>query len=230
MRRLPFALHPLAWPNLGWSSLRPALSADWLSGVWPPLSQRDLPTGTLSGEAALDALWARGENAALALLADCAASLCLYPAWERRDWGMPSAEGTLAAYGGEFWVCPEWAGLGAVRQESGRPNVLHLSSGLVFALYQRPEQLILVLGGTNTSHSDVQWRTFPSEAQQFGADVLNVLGRLPRLFGVAAELTTLVEAERGRSLPNLPLTLAGHSLGGGLVQYAAGLHGLRGVA
>ena len=240
MRRLPFALRPLGWPKLGWTSIRPALSGgwlnaewlntNWLSIVWPPLSQRDLPAGTLSNEAALAALWNRSEDAALALLADCAASLCLYPAWERRDWGMPSAEGTLAAYGGEFWVWPEWASLGALRQDSGRPNVLHLSSGLVFALYQRPGQLILVLGGTNTSHSEFQLHTLPSEARQFGADVLNVLGRLPRLFGVAAELTALVEAERGRRLPDLPLTLAGHSLGGGLVQYAAGLHGLRGVA
>ena len=223
MRRLPLPLplHLKPWPKLR--------KAAW-GQFWPPLSQRALPPGTLSGEAALEALWAGGENAARQLLADCAASLCLYPAWERRDWGMPSGPDTLSAYGGEFWSWPELISLGALRQEAGRPNVLHAASGLVFALYVRPEQLVLVLGGTNTSHSDSQLHTFPSEARQFGADVLNVLGRLPRLFAVAAEITALVQAERGRSLPDLPLTLAGHSLGGGLVQYAAGLHGLRGLA
>ncbi len=219
MRRLVLPLRLRPWP------LRPA-RLPW----WPPLSQRELPPGTLSGEAAVRALWALGEVQARQLLADCAASLCLYPAWERRDWGMPNAQGTLAAYGGEFL---SWSGagpLGQLRQEPGRPNVLHVSSGLVFALYQRPEQLVLVLGGTNTSHSDSQLHTLPSEAQQFAADLLNLLGRVPRLFTVAAELTALIKAERGRSLPDLPLTLAGHSLGGGLVQYAAGLHGLKGVA
>ena len=60
--------------------------------------------------------------------------------------------------------------------------------------------------------------------------MLNLLGRLPRLFGVAAEVARLVQAERGHRLPDLPLVVAGHSLGGGLVQYAAGLCGLPGLA
>ena len=145
MRRLPLNLNLRPWSRLSTLPWKP---------LWPPLSQRRLPPGTLSGEAALEALWAGGEGVALQLLADCAASLCLYPAWERRDWGMPSAPDTLAAYGGEFWQWPERTPLGALRQEAGRPNVLHAASGLVFALYVRPEQLVLVLGGTNTSHSD----------------------------------------------------------------------------
>lgn len=220
MRRLPFVPHRWLWPRL--------------RGL-PLLSQRELPPGTLSGTAAVEALWALGEVQAQILLADCAAALCLYPAWERRDWGMPSAEQALSAYGGQFWQVSRLAemglsALGALHQEVGRPNVLHRSSGLVFALYQQPGQLTLILGGTNTSHSDSQLRTFPAEVKQFRADVLNVLGRLPRLFGVAAQLTELLLAERGRALPDVPLTLAGHSLGGGLVQYAAGLYGLRGLA
>jgi hypothetical protein len=194
-----------------------------------------LPPGTLSGEAALMALWAHASAggtgaAAPGLLAACAASQSLYPAWERRDWGMPGAQGTLSAYGGQFWTWPYPSALGELRQQPGRPNVLHPASGLVFALYQRPGELTLLLGGTNTSDSDRQLRTFPSEAQQIGADVLNLLGRLPRLFEVAAELVRLVRSERGHRLPDLPLVVAGHSLGGGLVQYAAGLHRLPGLA
>ncbi|AZI42415.1 hypothetical protein EHF33_06335 [Deinococcus psychrotolerans] len=215
MRRFPIVPRFSAWPKLT---------------EFPLLNRRELPAGTLSGEAAVQALWALGEARGLTLLADCAAALCLYPAWERRDWKMPSAEQALSAYGGEFRSVPALSVLGALRQETGRPNVLHCSSGLVFALYQQPEQLVLILGGTNTSHSDSQLHTFPAEAKQFRADVLNVLGRLPRLFSVAAEFTQLLLAERGRALPDLPLTVAGHSLGGGLAQYAAGLCGVPGVA
>ncbi|AWN22424.1 hypothetical protein DKM44_03560 [Deinococcus irradiatisoli] len=232
MRRLVWPTRFAPWLALpgrpaAWSG---ALTFPGRPRLWPPLAERVLPPGTLGGEAALEALWALGEEQARSLLAGCAAALCLYPAWERRDWGMPSAQGTLSAYGGGFCSWPERSSLGQTRQQHGRPNVLHLSSGLVFALYRQPEQLVLVLGGTNTSHSESQFFTLPSEARQFGADVLNLLGRLPRLFAVAAELTALVESERGRSLPEVPLTLAGHSLGGGLVQYAAGLHGLEGLA
>lgn len=215
MRRFPLAPRRWPWPRL--------------TGP-PPLSRRTLPPGTLSGQAAVDALWALGEAQARILLADCAAALCLYPAWERRDWGMPSAGQTLSAHGGAFRSVPALTLLGALHQEAGRPNVLHRASGLVFALYQQPERLVLILGGTNTSSSDSQLRTFPAEAKQFRADVLNVLGRLPRLFSVAAELTELLLSERARALPDLPLTLAGHSLGGGLAQYAAGLSGVRGLA
>ena len=221
MRRMPFRIRPLDWPKL-----EHRLSGGW----WTAFSERELPPGTLSGADALQALWALGEHAALNMLANCAAALCLYPAWERRDWGMPSAQHTLAAYGGHFLRWPDDTSLGKAHQEPGRPNILHRGSGLVFALYQHPERLILVLGGTNTSASDSQLRTLPSEARQFGADVLNVLGKLPRLFEVAAELTALIASERGRSLPDVPLSLTGHSLGGGLVQYAAGLHGLPGLA
>ena len=206
---------PLAWPKLR---------------RWSFFDGHQLPPGTLSGEEALNALWDMGEHTARRMLADCAAALCLYPAWERRDWGMPSPEATLRAYGGEFWSVPSFSPLGELRQQSGRPNVLHLASGLVFALYLRPQQFVLVLGGTNTSASDSQLDTFPAEAKQFRADVLNVLGRLPRLFAVADQVTARVRAMLGHQLPNLPLTLAGHSLGGGLVQYAAGLHGLPGLA
>lgn len=198
------------------------------------LEYHTLPAGTLSGEAAVQALWDLGEDHAQRSLADCAAALCLYPAWERRDWGMPNAAGVLSAHGGRFeqhlQQMPALSSLGTLRQHEGRPNVLHLSSGLVFALYFRPEQTVLILGGTNTSASESQIATLPAEAKQFRADLLNALGRLPRLFAVAAELTALIQAERGQQLPDLPLTLAGHSLGGGLVQYAAAIHGLSALA
>ncbi|WP_293915064.1 hypothetical protein [Deinococcus sp.] len=98
---------------------------------------------------------------------------------------MPGAGGTLAACGGHFWAWPQpsrsfLAELGELRQQPRRPNVLHPASGLVFAVYQRPGELTLLLGGTNTSDSDSQLRTLPSGAQQVGADVLNLLGGLPR--------------------------------------------------
>ena len=166
-------MRPLKWPKLG----------QLVCGELSPFPQYRLPPGTLSGDEALNALWALGEHAALNMLAVCAAALCLYPAWERRIWGMPDTEGLLNAYGGEFLRWPgELTELGIIWQQPGRANILPPASSLAFALYAQPTRLVLVLGGTNTSHSDSQLRTFPSEARQFGADLLNVLGRLPALW------------------------------------------------
>jgi len=166
------------------------------------------------------------------LLSVCAVSLSLYPAWERRDWVMPDPEAAVRVHGGHFLDLSALAmRLGGVQHEAGRHSYLHGPSGLAFAAHQDAAgQVTLVLGGTNSSHTDSQPRTFPAEVQQLQADVLNVVGRVPRLYRTADTLALLLRDELARERhghpPGRRLMLTGHSLGGGLAQYAGLMNGL----
>jgi hypothetical protein len=175
-----------------------------------------------SGQNALDRLQTLSELQAETLLSLCAASLSLYPAWERQSWIMPEPEAALQVHGGHFLDLADLSlRLGGVRHLAGRHSYLHAPSGLAFAAHQDAQgQVTLVLGGTNSSHTDSQPRTFPAEVQQLRADLLNVVGGVPRLYRAADLLTLLLRDELARREEYGPLTLAGHSLGGGMAQYA----------
>lgn len=175
-----------------------------------------------TGQDALERLQTLTEPQAETLLSLCAASLSLYPAWERRDWVMPEPEAALRVHGGHFLNLTDLAlRLGGVRHIAGRHGYLHAPSGLAFAAHQNTHgQVTLVLGGTNSSHTDSQPRTFPAEVQQLRADLLNVVGRVPRLYRAADLLTLMLRDELAREGGHRSLTLTGHSLGGGMAQYA----------
>ena len=176
----------------------------------------------LTGQDALTQLDTLGQVQAERLLSACAAALSLYPAWERRDWAMPEVQAALSTHGGHFLNLDALAArLGGVRHVPGRHSYLHASSGLTFAALSQQGGVTLVLGGTNSSHSDRQPVTFPAEVKQVQADFLNMVGRVPRLYRAADLLTLLAQSELAASPNAGPLTLAGHSLGGGLSQYAA---------
>ncbi|WP_425146319.1 hypothetical protein [Deinococcus sp.] len=175
----------------------------------------------LTAQDALTRLDTLAQAQADQLLSACAAALSLYPAWERRDWAMPEAPATLHAHGGQFLELDALAArLGGVRHVPGRHSYLHAPSGLTFAALAQDGGTVLLLGGTNSSHSDRQPLTFPAEVKQLQADLLNVMGRVPQLYRSADLLTLLARAELSEFLGAGPLTVAGHSLGGGLAQYA----------
>ena len=171
----------------------------------------------LSGPAALERLAQLSEEQARQVLSVCAATLSLYPAWERRDWTMPEPEAALRAYGGHFLQLDAVAArLGRVRHVSGRQSYLHAPSGLTFAVHRSATgNATLLLGGANSSHSEYQAPTVPAEVKQMEANVSNLLGRVPQLYRAADLLALLVRDEMQG-----PLTVGGHSLGGGLAQYA----------
>lgn len=185
-----------------------------------------------AGDSALAKLLALSQSEAETLISLCAASLSLYPAWERVSWVMPDPEVALQVHGGQFLELNALAlRLGGVRHVVGRHSYLHAASGLAFAAHQDAAgNVALVLGGTNSGHTDSQPRTFPAEVQQLQADVLNVVGRVPRLYRAADLLTLLLRDElalqEARKGERRCLTLAGHSLGGGLAQYAGLMNGV----
>ena len=130
---------------------------------------------------------------------------------------MPEPEAALRAYGGHFLQLDAVAArLGHVRHVPGRQSYLHAPSGLTFAVHQSElGGVTLLLGGVNSSHSEYQAPTVTAEVKQMEANVSNLLGRVPRLYRAADLLALLVRDEvQG------PLTVGGHSLGGGLAQYA----------
>ena len=167
------------------------------------------------------------EPQARQVLSVCAATLSLYPAWERRTWMMPEPEAALAAHGGRFLDLDALAArLGGVRHVAGRHSYLHAPSGLTFAAHLAPLGAVtLLLGGVNSSHSESQAKTFPAEVKQIEASVLNLIGRVPHLYRTADLLTLLARDE-----VQADLTVSGHSLGGGLAQYAGLMNGLRVLA
>lgn len=183
------------------------------------------------GEPALATLLALTQPQAETLIGLCAAALSLYPAWERQSWVMPDPDTALQVHGGRFLELDALAlRLGGVRHIAGRHSYLHAPTGLAFAAHQDAGgNVTLVLGGTNSGHTDSQPRTFPAEVQQLRADVLNVVGRVPRLYRAADLLTLLLRDELAlQGAPNTEgrrLTLTGHSLGGGLAQYAGLMNG-----
>ena len=189
------------------------------------------------GEPALAMLLALPQPQAETLIGLCAAALSLYPAWERQSWVMPDPDVALQVHGGRFLDLDALAlRLGGVRHIAGRHSYLHAPTGLAFAAHQDSGgNVTLVLGGTNSGHTDSQPRTFPAEVLQLRADVLNVVGRVPRLYRAADLLTLLLRDELAlqgavKGAPNGEggghrLTLTGHSLGGGLAQYAGLMNG-----
>ena len=190
----------------------------------------DLPAccAVSTGQAALDRLLALTEPQARTLLGRCAAALSLSPAWERRDWVMPEPRWALRVHGGHFLDLGRLAlRLGRVRHRPGRNGYLHVSSGLAFAAHQDAHgQVTLVLGGLNSSDSDSQLSSMLAETQQLGAGLLNAVGGVPRLYRWADRLTLMLQGELSREGRKAPLTLTGHSLGGGLAQYAGLMNGL----
>ena len=205
----------------------PAELASWtrLASV-----RRRRPSGyaaLLSGQAAQEQLALLDEAQAKQLISVCAAALSLYPAWERRTWMMPEPEAALTAHGGRFLDLDTLAArLGSVRHVAGRHSYLHAPSGLTFAAYQSaPGGVSLLLGGVNSSHSESQAKTFPAEVRQIEASVLNLIGRVPHLYR-AADLLTLLARDEVQA----DLTVSGHSLGGGLAQYAGLMNGLKVLA
>ncbi|WP_424951231.1 hypothetical protein [Deinococcus sp.] len=174
------------------------------------------------GEEALERLLSLSEPEAETLLSLCAASLSLYPAWERQSWVMPEPEAALQVHGGQFLDLGALAlRLGGVQHILGRHGYLHAPSGLAFAAHRdHADQVTLILGGTNSSHTDSQPRTLPAEVQQLRADVLNAVGRVPRLYRAADMITLLLRDELAREVGGRLVRLTGHSLGGGLAQYA----------
>lgn len=183
------------------------------------------------GEPALATLLALTQPQAETLIGLCAAALSLYPAWERESWVMPDPDTALQVHGGRFLELDALAlRLGGVRHIAGRHSYLHAPTGLAFAAHQDAGgSVTLVLGGTNSGHTDSQPRTLPAEVRQLRADVLNVVGRVPRLYRAADLLTLLLRDELAlQGAPNTEgrrLTLTGHSLGGGLAQYAGLMNG-----
>ena len=194
-----------------------------------PLSGRQPPaySALFSGQAALERLALLSEVQAQQVLSVCAATLGLYPAWERHNWTMPEPEAALRAYGGHFLQLDAVAArLGHVRHVPGRQSYLHAPSGLTFAAHQSPLGTVtLLLGGVNSSHSESQTQTFPAEVKQIEANVLNLMGRVPHLYRAADLLTLLVRGEVEGEL-----SVGGHSLGGGLAQYAGLMNGLKVLA
>ena len=180
-----------------------------------------------SGQDALEQLAVLDEPQARQLLSVCAAALSLYPAWERRTWMMPEPEAALAAHGGRFLRLDALAArLGSVRHVVGRHSYLHAPSGLTFAVHRSVlGGVTLLLGGVNSSHSESQQRTVPAEVKQIEASVLNLIGRVPHLYRTADLLTLLARDEL-----QADLTVSGHSLGGGLAQYAGLMNGLKVLA
>lgn len=190
-----------------------------------PRSGRQPPgyTVLLSGQAAVAELALLSEDQARQVLSVCAATLSLYPAWERHTWRMPEPEAALRAYDGRFLHLDTVAArLGNVRHIPGRQSYLHAPSGLTFAAHRSPlGNVTLLLGGVNSSHSEAQEQTMAAEVKQIEASVLNLMGRVPHLFRVADLLTLLMRDEvKGQ------LTVGGHSLGGGLAQYAGLMNNL----
>jgi len=188
----------------------------------------DLPAycAVSTGQAALERLLALTEPQARTVLSRCAAALSLYPAWERHDWVMPEPKWALRAYGGHFLDLERVARqLGDVRHQPGKNGYLHVPSGLAFAAHQAAHgQVTLILGGLNSSDGAGQLHSLLAEAQQLGAGLLNVVGGVPRLYRWADRLTLLLHHELSRE--GRPLTLTGHSLGGGLAQYAGLMNNL----
>jgi hypothetical protein len=180
-----------------------------------------------AGQDALAQLLTLSQPEAETLLSLCAAALSLYPAWERQSWVMPDPDAALQVHGGAYLELDALAlRLGGVRHLAGRHSYLHAATGLAFAAHQDAlGRVTLVLGGTNSSHTDSQPRTFPAEVQQLRADVLNVMGRIPRLYRAADLLTLLLRDELALQGGGHRLTLTGHSLGGGLAQYAGLMNG-----
>lgn len=218
--------------NLGrWSLAR--LPTIRLRGFTP---KRPLPDYCRSwgGQDALAQLLTLSRPEAETLLSLCAAALSLYPAWERQSWMMPEPDAALQVHGGAYLNLEALAlRLGGVRHHTGRHSYLHAPTGLAFAAHQDAlSRVTLVLGGTNSGHTDSQPRTFPAEVQQLRANVLNVTGWVPRLYRAADLLTLLLRSELARGgtgspgSPERSLTLTGHSLGGGLAQYAGLMNGV----
>ena len=218
--------------NLGrWSFELPTIR---LRGFTPRRPQPDY-CQTDDGEDALARLLTLTQPEAETLLSLCAAALSLYPAWERQSWEMPEPDAALQVHGGTYLNLEALAlRLGGVRHHAGRHSYLHAPTGLAFAAHQDAlGRVTLVLGGTNSGHTDSQPRTFPAEVQQLRANVLNVAGWVPRLYRAADLLTLLLRSELAREgtespevSPERPLTLTGHSLGGGLAQYAGLMNGV----
>ncbi len=194
-----------------------------------PLAGRQPPgyAALLCGRAALEQLALLSEVQARQVLSVCAATLSLYPAWERHTWRMPEPEAALRAYGGHFLQLNTVAArLGHVRHVPGRQSYLHAPSGLTFAVHRSElGGVTLLLGGVNTSHSESQAQTFPAEVKQIEANVLNLMGRVPQLYR-AADLLTLLARDGIQG----ELSVGGHSLGGGLAQYAGLMNNLRVLA
>lgn len=216
--------------NLGrWSLAR--LPTIRLRGFTP---KRPLPDYCRScgGQDALAQLLTLSRPEAETLLSLCAAALSLYPAWERQSWVMPEPDAALQVHGGAYLKLDALAlRLGGVRHHAGRHSYLHAPTGLAFAAHQDAlGHVTLVLGGTNSGHTDSQPHTFPAEVQQLRANVLNVAGWVPRLYRAADLLTLLLRSELARADTERPLTLTGHSLGGGLAQYAGLMNGVPALA
>ncbi len=219
--------NPGRWPLSRLPTIR-------LHGFTPRRPQRDY-CQTDGGEEALARLLALGRPEAETLLSLCAAALSLYPAWERQSWVMPEPDAARQVHGGTYLNLEALAlRLGGVRHHAGRHSYLHAPTGLAFAAHQDAlGRVTLVLGGTNSGHTDSQPRTFPAEVQQLRANVLNVAGWVPRLYRAADLLTLLLRDELAREdagAPARPLTLTGHSLGGGLAQYAGLMNGVPALA
>jgi hypothetical protein len=205
----------------------PVVPAGWT--LFAPTPERQPPSyaALLTGASALERLALLSEVQARQVLSVCAATLSLYPAWERRDWMMPEPEAALRAYGGRFLNLNAVAArLGNVRHVPGRQSYLHAPSGLTFAAHQSAVgSVTLLLGGANSSHSDRQMPTVSAEVKQMRANVLNLVGRVPRLYRAADLLTLLVrDSVKGE------LSVGGHSMGGGLAQYAGLANGLQVLA
>lgn len=212
--RRVFRLPSLRLPDLGPRRERPAYSLHY------------------EGQEALDRLLTLSEPQAEMLLSLCAASLSLYPAWERQSWVMPEPDIALQLHGGQFLDLGSLAlRLGGVRHILGRHGYLHAPSGLAFAAHRDDDDNVtLILGGTNSSHTDSQPRTLQAEVRQLRADVLNVVGRVPRLYRAADMITLLLRDELTREVGGRLVRLTGHSLGGGLAQYAGLLNAVPALA
>ncbi|WP_407569165.1 hypothetical protein [Deinococcus altitudinis] len=188
----------------------------------PSRQERPAYARLYEGQDALERLLSIGEPQAETLLSLCAAALSLYPAWERQSWVMPEPEVALQVHGGQFLDLGSLAlRLGGVRHILGRHGYLHAPSGLAFAAHRSDaDEVTLILGGTNSSHTDSQPGTLQAEVQQLRADVSNVVGRVPRLYRTADLVTLTLRDELAREVGGRLVRLTGHSLGGGLAQYA----------
>ena len=89
----------------------PADLAGWIRLASTRGHQASGYSALLSGQAAIEQLAGLDEAQAKQLISVCAATLSLYPAWERHTWMMPEPELPLATHKGCFFrlaACAMW--------------------------------------------------------------------------------------------------------------------------